>query len=442
MAEEVLRFKGYDYRANSNLVLQADRSRLPRRDEAKGEPETLSGRIDPKQFGERALRARPEVPEDEAKKKRKKLQGDGPDGAAPVDDFVQPLKKRKKGTGITTSYGASNIISATDDFEGLSYRPRTKQTRATYELLLGFVASRLGDQPQDVLRGAADEILATLKTEGLKDFDKKKRSEDMLGATVSSEDFAQLVGIGKRITDYNAEEEESAAADDDGMDNKTKAKLAAGAIDEETGVAVVFEDDDEEEDEGAGLVRDESDEDDGEDGEDDGTGEFRGDDAAGQGNGADADEEDADPDAMDVDKTTKAPAKASSAATSSSASGTVDPHEVFNDPFWVQRQINLHIKEAVEAQRLSLQVLEVLEKSSDGRELENKLLELLRYDKFELVKLFARNQATIFWCSKLARAQNEKEKAAVEEQMSEDPKLAKILDRLKLNPLQEAERYG
>ena len=50
------------------------------------------------------------------------------------------------------------------DTAGL-YRPRTKETREAYEALLSVIQGQFGDQPQDVLRGAADEVLAVLKND-------------------------------------------------------------------------------------------------------------------------------------------------------------------------------------------------------------------------------------------------------------------------------------
>jgi len=55
MADQSQRQLQYQYAANSNLVLQADRG--TRRDhEPTGEPETLYGKINPKSFGDRAQR--------------------------------------------------------------------------------------------------------------------------------------------------------------------------------------------------------------------------------------------------------------------------------------------------------------------------------------------------------------------------------------------------
>lgn len=54
-------------------MLQADRSALPRRDqEPSGEPETLSGRLNPKSFGDRAKRTIDEEKEKMQKKRKEK----------------------------------------------------------------------------------------------------------------------------------------------------------------------------------------------------------------------------------------------------------------------------------------------------------------------------------------------------------------------------------
>ena len=49
-----------------------------------------------------------------------------------------------------------------------AYRPKTKETRAAYEAMLSFIQGKFGDQPADVLRGAADEVLATLKNDHMR----------------------------------------------------------------------------------------------------------------------------------------------------------------------------------------------------------------------------------------------------------------------------------
>lgn len=92
-------------------------------------------------------------------------------------------------------------------FEGLRYRPRTQATRATFDFILTIVAKKLGDVPQEVVHSAADVTLEYLKDEGLKDFDKKEEIDDLLGVSLSPKEFNELVNLGKKITDYDAEDE-------------------------------------------------------------------------------------------------------------------------------------------------------------------------------------------------------------------------------------------
>ena len=116
------------------------------------------------------------------------------------------------------------MLALTDDID--TYRPRSKETRAAYEDLLSLVSRQLGDQPHDILRGAADEVIACLKTDTLSDPERKKEVEKLINS-LSTETFAQFVQCGKRITDY---------AVDDGAGNEK--------LDDELGVAVVFDEDD------------------------------------------------------------------------------------------------------------------------------------------------------------------------------------------------------
>ncbi len=48
------------------------------------------------------------------------------------------------------------------------YRPKTKETRDAYEAMLSVIRGLFGDQPQDVLKGAAEEVLAVLKDDHVK----------------------------------------------------------------------------------------------------------------------------------------------------------------------------------------------------------------------------------------------------------------------------------
>src|SRR5580658_10174693 len=114
---------GYNYSAISSLVLSADRSNLPRRDkEPDGAPTSLAGRIDPREMGSRVQR---HAPKDIDKKKKK-----ASDNQHASDK--QSMKRKTDASG----FGYADIIEATQDVEGLTYRPRTSETRETYQLIL------------------------------------------------------------------------------------------------------------------------------------------------------------------------------------------------------------------------------------------------------------------------------------------------------------------
>ena len=93
-----------------------------------------------------------------------------------------------------------------------------------------------------ILRSAADEIFIVLKNETIKDLDKKKRAQDILGQ-MNSDKYSQLVNLTKKLTDFTAftSEEQQDLEDKQMMEG-----------DESPGVAVIFsynEEIDEEEEE-------------------------------------------------------------------------------------------------------------------------------------------------------------------------------------------------
>jgi pre-mRNA-splicing helicase BRR2 len=91
------------------------------------------------------------------------------------------VQGRRKADAAGFAY--ANIIEATQNVEGLTYRPRTAETRQVYELILEAVHSAIGDQAQHIVRSAADNVLEGLKTNSLKDFDKKKEIEETVLST-------------------------------------------------------------------------------------------------------------------------------------------------------------------------------------------------------------------------------------------------------------------
>ncbi|KAJ7515579.1 hypothetical protein O6H91_22G019200 [Diphasiastrum complanatum] len=370
-AEAHARFKQYEYRANSSLVLTTD-TRPRDTHEPTGEPESLWGKIDPKRFGDRAYHGRAqELDEKLAKSKKKREQKDKEKIG---EDVPRRSSKRHRGAQ------EESVLSIQD--EGM-YRPKTKETRAAYEALLSTIQQQFGDQPQDILRGAADEVLAVLKNDKFKDPDKKKELEKLLNI-VSQERFNQLVNISKLITDYS-----------EGADVGVSG--AGEALDDDIGVAVEFEEDEEEDESDLDEVQEDSEGD--EDGQETHEAE------AMQMGGIDDEEMEEADEGLNVQDI---------------------------DAYWLQRKISQAYQDIdpQQSQKLAEEVLKTLGEGDD-RDVENRLVMLLDYDKFDLIKLLLRNRMKVVWCTRLARSEDEKERKKIEEEMnSGGPDLRVILEQL------------
>lgn len=364
------------------LTSDTQRTRL---DEPTGEPETLVGRMGGTRMGDRVVFSKP--PELEESRKRR----------AEREAESARKKGRRSGAGLS-------LLQAADDLD--VYRPRTKQTRVAYESLLHEIAGQLGDQPQDVLRGAADEVLACLKNDALTDPQRKREIEKLVNA-LGAEQFARLVGLGKQISDYAPQEASGAGA----------------KLDDELGVAVVFNDDDEELDgeEGAEAAptladvepEDEEDEEDGEGGD--------------VGGGAADDEAEAEGLRGAAQPAREGEAEGARKGARAQADGEVPASSI--DAYWLQRQLSAHYDDALVAQRMSADVLACLLRP-DEREAENALVGLLDYDKFDLIKLLLRQRWRIACCTQLAQAQSDDERAAVRAAMGARPQTAAVLAEL------------
>ena len=222
---------------NASLVLTSDRSERVT-GEPSGAPETLWGRIEPGAFGDRAHRSRPAELDERMKKSKEKRKNAA--GGMDQDDLdAYAAKRKRRGTE------RASVLDAEADG---SYRPKTRETRAAYEALLGMIQQQFGDQPRDVLRGAAEEVLEVLKDDASNDPKRKSDVEKLMGPT-SDESFARMVAVGKLVTDFKP-----GGAGDDAAD-------AAGAAPvDDIGVAVEFEEEDEETDNEVDEVLEASDE--------------------------------------------------------------------------------------------------------------------------------------------------------------------------------------
>eukprot|EP01107_Rhizomastix_libera_P003769 TRINITY_DN1648_c0_g2_i1.p2 TRINITY_DN1648_c0_g2~~TRINITY_DN1648_c0_g2_i1.p2 ORF type:complete len:2183 (-),score=603.76 TRINITY_DN1648_c0_g2_i1:51-6599(-) len=377
MAEERAGNRAREVKANANLVLQSEnRSRAA--GEATGEPESLRGRtLMP--LGDRSTPARAAAVKEKIKKKAEKKK-----------KVVRDEIDRDIARGLHT--GPRSVIEATQ--EDSKYTPKTKQTKAVFDNLLGFIQTNLGDQPQEFIRSAADEVLSVIFNEKLTAPQKKKELSAVFDS-LSEEKFAELTQLCLKITDYA---------------EVTEATQEGVATTIDSTVSVVFESDNEDEDEDEEMeeIMDSEDDEEGEDTmitghEED---EER---ARREKSGAKVEEE-------SIEVTSK-----------SVEIESVDPATV--DAFWLQRKIHEFITDADAAKSLSEKVLVSLSFSSINK-VNNSLVELLGLEQVHFISLLLKNRLTIVYCTRLARAASPEEKAKIEQEMSANPQTLEILRKL------------
>lgn len=361
MAEQFQRNKLYEYGANSNLVLQADKEVRRRDDEATGEVESLHGKLKGVRMGERIEKGKRAELDDRMQKPKTKR------SAQEIDD--DGIKRKKLDTKLQGS--KASIMSQSENLESLNYKPKSRESRIAYEEMLNLIQSVLGDQPQDILMGAAEEVLSILKDQHFKDPERHREVDKILGR-VSAESFHKLVNLGKQITDFTV--------------GSTEDDLNESKMDEGMGVAVVFDDDDDDVvREVMDEVRDSDEEDDEEGVEAHGRGQLKG----GEDNDGDEQED----------------------------RYHLSVHDV--DAHWLQRQLSKYYNDANISAKIAEDCLNILQ-IKDDRACENKLVILLDYDKFDFIKILLRNRSKILYCTRLKQAQSEIEKSSIEAEMKED----------------------
>ena len=357
------RYQQYSYSANASLVLKSG-GRSGGTKEPTGEAESLWGKVDPKSFGDRAGYAKPE------QKKGSGIVFETKSGPAANARGTTGKAKKRKRQHASTSAVLDNLTE-----EGC-YRPRSAETQRAYEAMLSIIREDYGDQPTDVLRFAADEILAALKAKGRTDDDKRREVAAVLGQSLDQvlpAKFTQLNTLAKLMHDFG-EDEDGGAAGKEG-----------DQLDENIGVAVEFED---------------SDEDDEDEGNDD----------------DDEDEDDEMESSLSQEDSGEGGGRRSAAA--KSAAEPLDLATI--DAYWLQREVAraLPSLSAHDAHEKAAEVLRALGNAeSTERDVENDLVPLFEYTSFDAVKRLMANRFEIAWCTRLARAQGEKERAAIEGEM-------------------------
>lgn len=353
--DEVVKFRDYDYRSNSNVVLTTKRKKRPQNEEPTGEPETLAGR-ELQKMGSRVEFSKPPSSKLASKKKKVKI-------------VASSSAKKKK-----------SILDI--DIDQGHYNPKTDETRVAYELILGHIQPYLGDVDHETLRGAVDEILTIFNDESLSDRQKQEEITQIL-TSIPDDEYAKLLQLSKRITDFSVSEINEEGAD---------------KLDEE-GIAIVSSDE-EEEDDTEGIK----------------------DQLVDYVVSSDEEEEPLDEQPTIVES-------AVSRMEDEEDKDAVDIHSI--DAYWLQRELSHYYSDSNEAQKLSNDVFEILAGSDDEHEIENQLVQVLEYDKIDLVQKLMKNRLRIVYCIKLQKVSSEEERSRIEKEMMTNDTLISILEKLK-----------
>lgn len=265
------------------------------------------------------------------------------------------------------------------------YVPQTKESKLIYEAILRIISERLGDKSDEVLADTANEVLALLKLDDIKQEDKRKELSAIF--EVNDATFSRLLQLTKEIRDYSI-----------GM-RRPQTEGVQGQI-----LNIAFEDDEVEGEELAKAVQEVD--------EESYDAEF--DDAqAGsendqeQGKGEDQEREELGM-AVEIEQQ------------------TLDAEEI--DKFWLPNQLEKYFSDPAELKRKEEQIMLTLN-LDDEIECQNRLAEIFDHDHFEFIKLLHDNRHTIYYMTKLTRAGDEEKKRLLDD-MRGDVNGSKVLEQV------------
>ncbi|SCM03506.1 pre-mRNA-splicing helicase BRR2, putative [Plasmodium chabaudi adami] len=428
MAEEYEKFKRFEYRMNSNLVLQRE-GPAPNQNEPTGESESLVGKIKYK-MGDKVEYNKP------VDSRRGKDKNDRSNKKRLDDDneiyFEKKVKRLKNNSYINNVKEKSVLNINIDDI--FLYKPSTKYTEDIFSKIMNIVRNIIGDNTGDIINSACNDVISILKNDDIQNNDTKKREiEDVLEISISDNDFIELNNLAKEIYDFDKKEEDNEIGDDEGVAvifdeaddyfnyKNGKNKRKDNLDDTGTNVSELSLDDEEEDEE----EEDDEEEEEEESEEEDDSGN---DDEEGK---------------EDNELTLKKGRKSKKYETHLSLKNMnkdskfgknkeSDEYEIDTnsiDPHWLQRKLNTIFSEASLCIEKEKEVLDIL-KIYDIQECENKLVNILMYENFSMVKLFMKNRWKIYYCTLLGQAQSEKEKNKIIENMKKTEEGEEILEEL------------
>ena len=377
MVERLTKEKIYDYDLNANKVLNTQNKDYSQRDnEPSGEPETLVGKkLAP--FGDLAIREKPPSVLSSQTKHTKRL----------ID------RVRKKNTSIPLSSNNPTYNSAIPSInsEHLLYQPKTHETKLTYEELLNIVQKYLIDQPPQYITSALDVIIASIRNEDIDMKTKQNDIEQVLISKISEEELNKVYQLCKSLFDFEVKERDSNF-------NVEHKEIEMNFQLEETENDV----DSDNENEYANEV-----------------------------NEYDKEEDD------DVDMQVEGnKIKGNVENEISDAIGNNDESEMLSvnavlmNKFWLQ----MYIKEVLKVDdslvlAMESDIMDLL-KLSDLRECENKMVGMLKRENFDFIKFMLVNKELIYYSTKLAKCQNEKEREYIIKEMCNNENGLRLYEKI------------
>ena len=295
----------------------------------------------------------------------------------------------------------------------LLYQPITHDNKLIYDNIVTIVNELLreydNDVPHDVLLSYTDDILSILKNDSITINEQQVAVQSILyhnnkNQKLDNEKFRTLVNTAKKISDYSisdhTDESKDSSIDQDGVE-----------------VSVVFDDDD---DNGNELKEQDSDNE-----------------LVNDGTMYDVDKND---DLSDTDNTMftteliddgneTIDIQRNNNYDKKQVDLYIDARDV--DAHWIQRQLKQLCTDPIQAQQLSVTVYDILSSGQTNDIIENKLVTLLGFERFNLIKLLLHNRIKLVYCIKLARTADDNERQQIEADMQQSDQLRSILDDLR-----------
>ncbi|SPJ08848.1 pre-mRNA-splicing helicase BRR2, putative [Plasmodium sp. DRC-Itaito] len=468
MAEEYEKFKRFEYRMNSNLVLQRE-GPISNNKEPTGESESLVGRLkykmgDKVEYNNKNIMLARDNKEMTINRNKRK------------DIFDDDKYNRRSNKKIRHKEKSVLNVNIEDIF---LYKPTTKYTEDIYTKLMSKIRYLLGDNTGDIINSACNEILYILKNEEFNNEQKKKQVESQLEINISDDVFIEINNLSKEIYDFNKQEEggeyvendEGVAVifeeDDDYfnvgrstrgyMNDQQIMELQELSDDiEEEGISEEDNDNESEDGDSNNNINDEDDSDNNNNDDNNDDNNDNNNDDNSDDNNDDNNDENNDENNNSVirkkkkirneishlksyDKKNKKYENYLSLKNTNKnlyydeETNNIEDNDELNinviDSHWLQRELNKLFPDPSLCLDKEKEVLNVLN-IYDIQESENKLMHILKYENFNIARVLIKNRWKIYYCTLLGQAQTEEEKEEIKNEMKKTEEGQDILDEL------------